>query len=115
MTDAIQVITTLGSKDSARSLARALVEARVAGCVQVAGPISSIYHWEGKIEEAEEWMCVIKTRRELFYDLEAAIRAAHPYQVPEIMAVPVVAGGHDYLSWLAGELVAPGQGRLPGM
>ena len=104
MTDAIQVITTTESKAQAGAIARALLEERLAACVQVVGPITSRYWWGGAIEEAEEWLCLIKTSAEAFERLERAIKAAHPYDVPEILAVPVVAGSGDYLAWLHNEV-----------
>jgi periplasmic divalent cation tolerance protein len=107
MTDTIQVITTTETKAGAQAIARALVEKRLAACVQIIGPITSTYWWEGEIETAEEWMCLIKSRRGLYEALEEAIREIHPYEVPEILAVPVVAGGRDYLDWLDGELKQP--------
>ena len=109
MTGVIQVITTTGTKEDARKIARALLEDRLAACVQVVGPITSSYWWEDEIEEAEEWLCLIKTTADLFERLEHAVRATHPYDVPEILAVPVVAGGADYLAWLREQLrTSPG-------
>ena len=104
MTGAIQVITTTGTKQDASKVARALIEARLAACVQVVGPVTSRYWWNDEIEEAEEWLCLIKTTASLFERLEEAIRAAHPYDVPEILATPVVAGSADYLAWLREEV-----------
>ena len=104
MTGAIQVITTTGTKQDANKVARALIEARLAACVQVVGPVTSRYWWDDEIEEAEEWLCLIKTTASLFERLEEAIRAAHPYDVPEILATPVVAGSADYLAWLREEV-----------
>ena len=104
MTDCIQVFTTTPAKEDAQKIARALVEKRLAACVQVLGPITSTYRWKGKIETSEEWLCLIKSRRELFDRLEAAICEIHPYEVPEILAVPVDQAGQSYLDWLLGEL-----------
>ena len=104
MTETVQVITTTGTKPDAHAIARAVVENRLAACVQVIGPITSTYWWQGEIETAEEWLCLIKTRADLFEQLEAAIKEVHPYDVPEILAVPVVAGSEDYLAWLDSEL-----------
>jgi periplasmic divalent cation tolerance protein len=73
--------------------------------VQIVGPITSIYRWKGNIETAEEWQCVIKSRKDLYEEIETAIKAIHPYEVPEIIAVPIVAGSGDYLEWLRSELV----------
>lgn len=107
MSPAIQVITTLGSRIDAQGLAHALVAKQVAACVQVVGPIFSTYRWHGKIETAEEWMCIAKTTQELFPEIEQAIRQAHPYELPEIMALSVAAGSRDYLEWLREQLRPP--------
>jgi periplasmic divalent cation tolerance protein len=101
MSEFIQVITTIDSKDDAAKIARSLVEQHLAACVQVIGPIGSTYWWEGEIETAEEWLCLIKTRAERYAEVEAAISAVHTYDVPEILAVPVEQGSRDYLSWLS--------------
>ena len=107
MTEAIQVVTTVGSQDEAQKLAAALVEARLAACVQVIGPIASTYRWQGKLETSQEWLCAIKTLRANYAALEAAIRAAHSYQVPEILAFEVVDGNRGYLDWLSQEVSEP--------
>jgi periplasmic divalent cation tolerance protein len=104
MTKHIQVVTTAGTKADAQAIANALVERRLAGCAQIIGPITSTYWWQGEVETAEEWLCVIKSRQDLYERLEAAIREVHPYDVPEILAVPVIAGSKDYLRWLDSEL-----------
>jgi periplasmic divalent cation tolerance protein len=104
MTDAIQVITTIGTREEADKLARDLVARRLAACVQVAGPITSTYRWQGNIETSQEWSLVIKSLQSKYAPLEAAIRELHPYDVPEILAVTVVAGQPDYLDWLAAAL-----------
>ena len=70
---------------------------------QVTGPITSTYRWQGKIETAEEWQCWAKSRRDLYPQIEQAIRRLHPYQVPEILAMPILAGSADYLAWLEAE------------
>jgi periplasmic divalent cation tolerance protein len=104
MTEFIQVVTTTETKDQAQRIAQAVVEKRLAACAQIVGPISSTYWWKGKVESADEWMCLMKTRNDLFADLERAIREIHPYEVPEIMAVPIVAGSASYMNWLDNEL-----------
>ena len=101
MADYIEVHTTIDSKEGAQKIAEAIVSKRLAACVQVSGPITSTYWWQGQIEQAEEWVCTAKTRRELYSDLEQAIREAHTYDVPEILAVDVVAGCVDYLNWVS--------------
>jgi len=104
MTNYIQVFTTTATKPDAQTIARTVVERRLAACAQVIGPITSTYWWQGKIESAEEWLCVIKSRQDLYERLEQAIREVHPYEVPEILAVPVVEGSRDYLAWLDHQL-----------
>ncbi len=107
MTDYIQVITTTATHDEAEIIGRALVEERLAACTQILGPIMSIYRWEGQIETSEEYQCWAKSRNGLYPQIEAAIRRLHPYQVPEIVAIPVVAGSESYLKWLDGEVKGP--------
>jgi periplasmic divalent cation tolerance protein len=104
MTDFIQVSTTTARQEDAQRIARGLVERRLAACVQVLGPIESTYWWQGQIEVSQEWLCTIKGRRDLYPRIEAAIRELHPYEVPEILALPIVAGGPDYLEWMNQEL-----------
>ena len=104
MPDYIQVVTTVEHRADAERIARTLVEQRLAACVQVVGPVSSTYRWQGNIETAQEWQCWAKTRRDRYDEIERAIRKLHPYQVPEILALPVLAGGADYLAWLDGEV-----------
>jgi periplasmic divalent cation tolerance protein len=104
MTEFLQLLTTTATRADAEAIARALVERRLAGCVQVAGPISSTYWWQDEVETAEEYLCLIKSSGEAYPALETAIRELHPYDVPEILAFPVVAGNPDYLTWLGGEL-----------
>ena len=99
----IQVSTTVEKKEDADRIAKILVETRVAACVQVIGPIRSTYWWKGKVEEAGEWLCVMKTREELYSDLEASLKAVHPYEVPEIVAVPLTKGSEAYLRWIEEE------------
>ncbi len=105
MTDFIQVTTTTETAEDARRIAEVLVESRLAACVQVSGPISSTYRWQGKIETASEWRCVVKTRRDLYDRVEGAIRDAHPYDVPEVLATPIIAGSAAYLRWLDDEVL----------
>jgi len=99
----IQVITTTPNRAQARRLARALVEQKLAACVQIVGPIESVYRWKGKIEKAREFICYIKTARQMFSKLEKAIKKYHPYETPEIIALPIVASSKDYVQWLRKE------------
>ncbi len=103
MTNFVQVLTTIGSKDEAQKIATSAVDKRLAACAQIIGPITSTYWWQGAIETAEEWLCLLKTRQDLYPDLEQDIRANHPYDVPEIIAMPIVAGNASYLAWIGGE------------
>lgn len=96
----IQIQTTTGRKEEADKIAKALVEAKLAACAQVIGPINSIYRWQGRIETAQEWLCIIKTRTELFAAVEARIKALNSYETPEIMALPVERASAGYLAWL---------------
>lgn len=98
-----QVSTTIDSRPAAMDLAGRLVSGRLAACVQISGPITSVYRWHGEIEQAEEWLVTAKTTRDRYSDVERAIRAGHPYEVPEILCVPVLTGGADYLAWIAAE------------
>ncbi len=104
MTNYIQVLTTAGSEEEAEAISTGLVERRLAACVQVAGPISSRYRWQGEVETAKEWLCVAKTEASRYEALEAAIRELHSYDEPEIVATPIVAGSAGYLAWLGESL-----------
>lgn len=108
MNDFVQVVTTTERQEDARRIADLLVENRLAACVQIGGPITSVYRWQGKVERAQEWQCHIKTRQDLLDDVSEAIREIHPYEVPEIIAVPIVAGSRDYLTWLEEQTTRPG-------
>jgi periplasmic divalent cation tolerance protein len=112
MAEYIQVFTTTASHEDAERIAGELVGQRLAACVQVLGPITSTYRWQGAVENSQEWLCLAKSRRELYEQIEKAIRSIHPYQVPEILAVAVVAGSADYLAWM-NEQVAPPKSNGP--
>jgi periplasmic divalent cation tolerance protein len=99
----IQVVTTAASQDGAKKIAQALLEQRLAGCVQMVGPVKSMYRWKGQIETAVEWQCWIKTRRAKYEAVAQVIRQNHTYEVPEILAIPIVEGAESYLRWLASE------------
>ncbi len=96
----LQVLTTTGSREEAGAIAAALIERRLAACVQISGPVASIYRWRGAIENAEEWHCRAKTAASHWDAVEAAIRELHSYDEPEIVATPIVAGSADYLRWI---------------
>lgn len=97
------VLTNLPDEASARRLAEGLVADRLAACVNLLAPCRSIYRWQGAVESAEEIPLLIKTTAARYAALEAAIRAGHPYELPEIIAVPVAHGLPDYLAWVAME------------
>jgi len=103
------VQTTMDSTNAADELAAAIVASRLAACVQLV-PIRSIYHWQGKVEQADELLLMAKTRRELSDRLGAFIAENHSYEVPEIVTVPIVGGGKPYLAWIDAETAA-GKGK----
>lgn len=103
-TDAVQVITTVATTDDAKYIAKTLLEARVAGCVQIMGPVRSMYWWKGELVDEAEYMCIIKTTADRFEAIDALLQEQHPYETPEIMMLPFSAGSEDYISWLKGEL-----------
>ena len=100
---AIVVLTNLPDQESARSLARRLVEGRLAACVNIGASVESIYHWHGQIETGNEVPMAIKTRRVLYSEVEAAIRQIHPYEMPEVVALPISDGSAAYLDWIRAE------------
>jgi periplasmic divalent cation tolerance protein len=104
--DYVQVLTTVGSEQEAERISTTLVEAGLAACVQVLGPIVSRYRWRGKIEQAREWQCLAKTEASRYPELETAIRAAHSYEEPEILAIPILAGSPGYLRWISDSLTS---------
>jgi periplasmic divalent cation tolerance protein len=107
MTDCVVVLVTVGSREEAERIAEALVTERLAACVNVVGPITSIYHWEGRVERGQELLLIIKTRAALCDQLEARVKSLHSYQNPEVIAVPISAGAAAYLDWLRSETLAP--------
>lgn len=103
MTDKIVVLATCDSQEQAQRIARHLVEQRLAACVNVQR-VESVYRWQEKVEEASEWLLIIKSRRGLFASLRAEIDGMHTYEVPEAVALPIVDGSERYLRWLDKEL-----------
>ncbi len=100
----VQVLTTAEAKSQAEKIAETLVDKEMAGCIQIIGPITSVYRWKGKVEKAEEWLCLIKTKAELYDEVEKTIRQMHTYETPEIISMPITAGSKKYLQWLEGEV-----------
>ena len=105
MTDKIVVFSACSTAEEAYSIARKLVEARLAGCVNVIPGVRSFYRWKGAVEESEECMLVIKSSRAQFEPLRIALEKAHSYEVPEVVALQVVAGAPNYLNWLDSEVI----------
>lgn len=105
--DALVVLTTLEKQEDGERLARLLVEGELAACVQILPPMISIYRWQGTVERATEILLFIKTTRAAYQRLETLIKENHPYQTPEIIALPIEAGLADYLSWLTVSVKTP--------
>jgi periplasmic divalent cation tolerance protein len=101
MQEFIVVYVTAGSPAEGDRLARALVEERLAACVNRVAPVQSVYRWDGKVEQSEEQLLIIKTQRALFAALEQRVRELHSYSVPEVVALPIIDGSAAYLKWLA--------------
>jgi len=105
MTDKIIVLSTCGSAEEAETLARRLIELRLAACVTAVPGARSFYRWKGAVEDSVEWLLIIKSRRDLFERLRAELELAHSYEVPELLALSVVEGAPQYLNWLDAELI----------
>jgi periplasmic divalent cation tolerance protein len=97
------VITTTDSVEAAEELGRGIVEARLGACVQIVGPIRSVYRWEGDVQNDQEWQCWIKTSTDRLDALTEHIKKNHSYDVPEVVALPIVGGSEDYLTWVTDE------------
>lgn len=108
MAEHLLVLTTIGSEEEAVRLGQALVERRLAACVNIEGSIRSLYLWKDKLEDHTEQILFIKTRADRYAALESAIRELHPYEVPEVIAIPIEKGSPPYLAWL-NESVSKGE------
>jgi periplasmic divalent cation tolerance protein len=104
MNQFIVVYVTVGSSDDGDRLAHVLVEERLAACVNRIRPVHSIYRWQGQVEQSEEELLIIKTKRDLFDRLKQRVQALHSYSVPEIIALPILEGSESYLKWLEEQL-----------
>lgn len=104
MTDKIVVISTCGSAEEAERLARHLIDRHLAACVSVISPVRSFYRWNGEVANSEEWMLLIKTSRDLFHEIQSQLESNHTYELPEVIALPIVEGSANYLAWLDREL-----------
>ncbi len=99
------VLTTSGSQEEARKIARALVERRLAACVNLVGPMASVYRWKGKVETAGEWLLIIKTSAEAIERVRKTIKELHSYELPECIELPIEGCSAEYLQWI-GESVS---------
>jgi periplasmic divalent cation tolerance protein len=104
MTDKIVAYNTCATAEEAEKIARRLVEARLAACVSVVAGLRSFYRWQGAIENSTEWLLIIKTSRDRFNELRAELERLHSYEVPELIALPILDGSPDYLNWLDAEV-----------
>jgi periplasmic divalent cation tolerance protein len=105
--DCIQVFMTVPAEQDGRRLAQALVEEKLAACFQILGPMQSTFYWQGKVETAAEYLCLIKTTSDAFDRLKDRVKALHPYDVPELIAVPITAGSEEYVAWLKSSVSRP--------
>ena len=109
MTDKIVIMVTAASRRECRKIARHLVEAKLAACVNITGPVESLYRWEGKIAEDKEFVLLIKSARDLFPEIKAEISKIHSYHTPEIICLPIIDGSRNYLQWVADSVKTPAQ------
>jgi periplasmic divalent cation tolerance protein len=100
----ILVLTGTSSRVEAQSIADTAVERALAAAAQVIGPVTSTYRWKHQMEHSEEWLCLLKTSAELYAELERLIQSLHSYELPGVLAIPVVGGSEQYLSWYAQQL-----------
>jgi len=100
----LQVFITVPNRTTAQKITRTLLEKKLAACVQIAGPITSRYWWQKKIALSREYLCIVKTDRSSYPALEKTVKALHPYDVPEIIALPIATGYEKYLNWLKATL-----------
>jgi len=106
-TDCVVVLVTVGSREEGERIATAVVSEQLAACVNIVGPIASIYRWDNQVQRDEELLLVMKSRAALFDALTARVKALHSYQTPEVIAVPITAGSPSYLEWLLGATGTP--------
>ncbi len=106
MTDKVVIMVTAASRRECRKIARHLVEEKLAACVNITQAIESIYRWEGKLADEKEFVMLIKSTRELFPEIKAAIAKLHSYHAPEIICLPIIDGSRNYLQWVADSVKA---------
>jgi len=104
MSEIVEIVSTFPSKEDAERVAQLLVEESLAACVQLQGPIESVYRWKGKIEKDKEWLLTAKTKRVFYKEVERLIKENHPYEIPQILVLPIVDGFEGYLAWLKEEV-----------
>jgi len=108
VTDKIVVLVTASSLRESKKIAKHLVDARLAACVNITAPAQSIYRWQGKVAEDKEFLLVIKSSRELFEEIKATVSNLHTYTTPEIICLPIIDGSEDYLQWIGDSVKQPG-------
>ncbi len=106
MSPYLLVLTTIGSEEESANLGRSLVEQRLVACVNDVGPVRSFFLWKGKLEDDSERLLLMKTRSDRYADLEAVIHELHPYDVPEVIAIPIERGSKAYLAWIDDNVTA---------
>ena len=104
MIEFLVALVSVSSVEQGQRIADALVSERLAACVNIVGPVLSVYEWKGKLEREQEWLLVIKSRGELFASLEQRVRDLHSYEVAEVIALPIIAGSTPYLEWLSNSM-----------
>ena len=104
MSEQLVVLMTAGSQEEAEEIANTLVKEMLAACVNVLPGVTSVYRWEGKVQRDQEWLLIAKTTRQVLDDLVQRVQALHSYDLPEVVAIPVVGGNQAYLRWIDGEV-----------
>jgi len=112
VTDNVVIMVTASSRRECRKIARHLVEEKLAACVNITQAIESVYRWEGKLADEKEFVMLIKSKRELFPEIKAAIAKLHSYHTPEIICLPIIDGSRNYLQWIADSVKAAGPPEL---
>ncbi|MEK7567352.1 MAG: divalent-cation tolerance protein CutA [Patescibacteria group bacterium] len=100
----VQIQTTVANKKDAEKIAKVLSQRKLSACTQIIGPVTSIYRWKGKLENSKEFLILIKTKLNLYKKVEKVIKENHPYELPEIIVTPIIAGSKEYLNWLNKEI-----------
>jgi len=96
----IQIFTTVTKRSDAERVAKFLLDKKLSACTQIIGPITSVYKWKGKFEKSKEWLCIVKTHQKHYTKIEKTIKEIHPYELPEIIATPIIKGSREYLGWM---------------